>query len=420
MNPTKPLWKRAMLLPLFILFAFLPAPADAIGDFVASPAINAPAAAVFICDLKTGEEMAAHNIDIPLVPASIMKSVTIATLLEKVGPRYRYLTPVYVQGTVSDGVLDGNLVVKASGDPSVNTRHAPGSEDITAEISDALKAFGITRITGQVKIDESGFPGPAVNPAWAQGDLQHSYGTGTHGFNFEDNASGKRAVHDPAGVFRTRLKAALAKAGITIGGATVNVDGPETMLGQHQSETIDDVMRSCMMRSDNQYAEAFLRLVGKTYGKEGSTAEGASQLMRHWRDRKANLDGVKVVDGSGLSRSNRITARFMADVLTKMAGNPYYASFFPLAGQEGTLRSLLKTTPLEGRIAMKTGSMNGIQCYAGYKLDDDYTPTHVVVVMMNDMGNRAAARRQVERLLLRTFTNETDINVYDNETDQQD
>ena len=93
----------------------------------------------------------------------------------------------------------------------------------------------------------------------------------------------------------------------------------------------------------------------------------------------------------------------MADVLMCMADNPYYASFFPLAGQEGTLKRFLAGSALEGLIALKTGSMSGIQCYAGYKLDENYAPTHVVVVMMNDMANRTAARSQVETLLLKTF-----------------
>lgn len=397
----------AMMLTLAVAFA------DALSDFTSSPAINAPQASVYILDLKTGRELAAHNISTPLIPASIMKSVTIATLLEKVGPNYRYVTPVYLDGHVKDGVLAGNIVVEASGDPSLNTTHAPGSEDLVTEIVTALGKLGIKSVEGGVVIDESRFPGPAVNPGWAQGDLPHAYGTGTHGFNFSDNASGNRSVADPAGVFRGRLGAALKKAGISIGSAPVRTSGKKHLLGEHRSEPIDEIMRSCMMRSDNQFAEGFLRLVGATYGKNGSSAEGARRQKEHWASRRADMHGVEIVDGSGLSRTNRVTARFMADMLSKMAGNPYYASFFPLAGQEGTLRKFLKDTPLEGYVAMKTGSMSGIQCYAGYKLDDEYVPTHVIVVMLNEMKDRASARKQVERLLLRTFTGNNDYTTYE-------
>ncbi len=115
------------------------------------------------------------------------------------------------------------------------------------------------------------------------------------------------------------------------------------------------------------------------------------------------MQGVNIVDGSGLSRQNRVTARFMAYVLAERSENPYYASFFPLAGQEGTLRSFLAETPLEGYVALKTGSMKGIQCYAGYKLDDNYAPTHIIVVMMNEMTNRTAAREGLKKALLTVF-----------------
>lgn len=52
---------------------------------------------------------------------------------------------------------------------------------------------------------------------------------------------------------------------------------------------------------------------------------------------------------------------------------------------------------------MKTGSMKGIQCYAGYKLDDDYAPTHIIVVIMNEMTNRSSAREGLKKALLEIF-----------------
>ncbi len=125
--------------------------------------------------------------------------------------------------------------------------------------------------------------------------------------------------------------------------------------------------------------------------------------MNLWRKHKAPMNSVNIVDGSGLSRSNRVTAEFMASVLKERSGNPYYASFFPLAGQEGTLKKFLCGTPLEGYVAMKTGSMKGIQCYAGYKLDDDYVPTHIIVVMLNNMSNRSLAREAVSGVLMSVF-----------------
>ena len=159
-----------------------------------------------------------------------------------------------------------------------------------------------------------------------------------------------------------------------------------------------------MMRSDNLFAESMLRTYGKLEGTDGSTNQSSSRAMSLWKEKNFPLDGVQIVDGSGLSRSNRVTANFMSELLLNMSGNPYYASFFPLAGQEGTLKRFLAGTELDSYIAMKTGSMRGIQCYAGYKLDDDYVPTHVIVIMMNDITkSRDKAIKAAENMLLSIF-----------------
>lgn len=159
-----------------------------------------------------------------------------------------------------------------------------------------------------------------------------------------------------------------------------------------------------MMRSDNLFAESMLRTYGKVGGGDGSTKDATIQEMILWQEKELPLEGVEIVDGSGLSRSNRMTANFMSELLKNMSDNPHYASFFPLAGQEGTLKKFLADTPLDSYIAMKTGSMRGIQCYAGYKLDDDYKPTHVIVIIMNDLpANRDKAKQAAEKMLLSIF-----------------
>ncbi len=159
-----------------------------------------------------------------------------------------------------------------------------------------------------------------------------------------------------------------------------------------------------MMRSDNLYAESMLRLYGKETTGQGSTSSGASEEMKYWKKHGIDMSGVEIIDGSGLSRSNRVTAKMMTGVLRDMADDVDYVSYFPLAGQEGTLRKFLADTPLDSYIALKTGSMSGIQCYAGYKLDDDFAPTHTVVVIVNDFRcDRSTVRNAVSRMLLDIF-----------------
>lgn len=376
--------------------------AGVIDDFTSSKGINSSNSAFLVLDLNSGKILASHNETKPLIPASIMKCVTTATLLSQLAEDYRYETKVYATGPVSYGELEGNLLVIGSGDPSLNSRHVDNNPDVCSEIATMLHSAGISKIKGKIVVDEDIWSGPAIPPSWMSGDLPHAYGTGSHGLNFEDNATGSRSVSNPAGVFSTRLRSVLSRYGITIGDESVR-QGERELLFTHRSVPLDEIMRSCMMRSDNQYAEGLLRTFGVQETGKGNTSQSASHEMEYWRKHKAPMSGVNIVDGSGLSRQNRVTANFMAHVLASRASDPYYASFFPLAGQEGTLKNFLVNTPLEGYIAMKTGSMKGIQCYAGYKLDDDYVPTHAVVIIMNELTDRGKAKEAVKNALMRIF-----------------
>lgn len=396
--------RRQLLLYILMLSVALQAFAgEATERFLSRTGLDPDRVSILIEELPSGKVLESHNTETPLIPASIMKSVTIATLIDKTGPDMRYSTKVYLTAPVRKGVVDGNIVVVGSGDPSLNSTCEPQSADFVREIVDALKKRKVTEIKGRIVVNGDVFSGPDIPPTWAKGDLPHSYGTGTHGFNFENNASGKRSVSNPTAVFETRLRRALTDAGISLGGESLQ-EGERTEILDHLSPTVDEIMRSCMMRSDNMMAESLLRTYSVERGGDGSTSDAAEAEARFWKSRKAPMDGVVIVDGSGLSRSNRVTGEFMAYVLREMSGDPVYASFFPLAGQEGTLRRFLADTPLDSYIAMKTGSMSGIQCYAGYKLDDDYAPTHVVVVIINGMNmSRDKVRSALQELLLTVF-----------------
>lgn len=372
--------------------------------FAASGAVDASKCSVLVIDLSTGKVTNALNERVPLVPASINKAATIAALLKKSGIDYHYETYVYAGGEISNGVLEGDLLTIGSGDPSLGAEVEPKGSNIIREITDALLDAGIDSIAGDVTVDKSIFPGPSTPPSWSSGDLSRAYGTGCHGFNYHRNASGSSSVANPSGVFASELRNAITAAGIKIGNSRHTGSEKNNLLFKHVSPPIDEIMRSCMMRSDNLYAEAFLRTTALLNGKEGSTTAGAAIETEYWRKKHLPMSGVNIVDGSGLSRSNRMTAEFMAAVLKFMADDVDFASFFPLAGQEGTLRTFMKDTPLDSYLALKTGSMNGIQCYAGYKLDDDYAPTHVVVVMINGFkSSRDAVKKAVSNMLLQIF-----------------
>ena len=398
--------KRSLLILLISLLC-LPIFADegkeAISQFLKTNGIPDNSVSVKIIDLSDGSTVASHNETASLVPASIMKSVTTAALLQSAGPDWRYHTRVYIDGPNDFGYLRGNVIVEGACDPTLNSDKEPFSEDILEEICRALTSQRINRIEGSIIIDENNFSGAPRPESWAKEDCNKYYGTGSHALNYSDNARGDFAVHDPSSNFRNLLKNRLAYNGIEME-EKVLVEGRRIQIHDHLSAPLDEIMRSCMMRSDNLFAESMLRTYDKLEGGDGSTPAAASREMDLWQSQNLPLEGVNIVDGSGLSRSNRVTANFMSELLKNMSPNPHYASFFPLAGQEGTLKKFLAGTELDSYIAMKTGSMRGIQCYAGYKLDDDYMPTHVIVIIMNDITkSRQKAQQAAENLLLTIF-----------------
>lgn len=382
-------------------------PEEALERFLNHSGVPRQSVAVKLTDLSAGHVLASHNSSTPLIPASIMKSVTVATLLEKTSPEWRWHTRIYTDGEVRDGVLYGNIIVEGALDPSVNSEVEPFGTDILQEICGVLSAMGVKSVEGDIIVENGGIAGTPRPSSWQQADFVHSYGTGCHPFNFSNNCNGHRSVENPSSVFRARLRSSLLKSGITVSGEKIS-GADRSLIFDHVSPPLDEVMRSCMMRSDNLFAESMLRTFGLLSDGDGSTTDAAKRELQSWKKRGVPMKGVHIVDGSGLSRENRVTADFMTAVLVENSGDVQYASFFPLAGQDGTLKNFLAETPLEGYMAMKTGSMKGIQCYAGYLLDENYVPTHTVVIIMNDFKDRSKARNAAQEMLLEIFAAERD------------
>lgn len=380
-------------------------PEEALNALLDSKSINKEQTSVYIWDLEGDYTVASHRAQYPITPASVMKCVTTAALKSVLPYTSRLTTSVYMQGNKpKGGVFRGRLIVEGAGDPSLNDNRHKGQEDFTAVIAKALKNKGITTFHGEIKVDESKFAGPSTPSSWLPADLSASYGTGFHAFNFEGNSSGKKAVNNPAAVFKKKLGDALNAEGIEFVEENLTEGGgAKQLLVSYSSPSLSNLMRSCMFRSDNLYAESFMRLFGLQNGTDGSVASSARVAMQHWDALNYPVDGIEIIDGSGLSRNNLLTAEFLGSVLKAMKDDPEYVSFFPLVGEEGTVKSFMKDTPLQGYMALKTGSMNGIQAYAGYVLDADYMPTHVVVVITNGMKNREAFRSALSSFFLEIF-----------------
>jgi serine-type D-Ala-D-Ala carboxypeptidase/endopeptidase (penicillin-binding protein 4) len=109
-----------------------------------------------------------------MMPASNMKILTLAVAAESLGWDYRFATTLEARGTISNGVLHGDLIVKSNGDPTINTRNARGTA-VFDEWAQALRGAGIESIDGRIIGDDQAFDDEGIGAGWAWDYLQYDY-----------------------------------------------------------------------------------------------------------------------------------------------------------------------------------------------------------------------------------------------------
>jgi serine-type D-Ala-D-Ala carboxypeptidase/endopeptidase (penicillin-binding protein 4) len=171
-----------------------PAPVDsrvALRQFVDSltsaPEFRSMHWGVLVVDPGRGETLYARNADKLFMPASNQKLITGAAALTQLGPDFRFPTTLLARGPVRDGVLDGDLLVRGSGDPSVSAsmRGADALAPLRA-LGDSLKAKGITRVRGRVVAAPSPFTDSPLGFGWSWDDLDAPYSAGVDALFFNE------------------------------------------------------------------------------------------------------------------------------------------------------------------------------------------------------------------------------------------
>ena len=161
------------------------------------PPFNRVSWGVSVVD-DAGRPLYQRNADRLFVPASNTKLVVAAVATALLPPDYRMRTSVYVNGTLRDGVVDGDLVLYGRGDPTWSERCfgidtlAPGACDSTFTaidaIAESLIARGVLRVTGRIVGDGSYFETTLVHPGWDVFDINWWYAAPVSGLGFHDNS----------------------------------------------------------------------------------------------------------------------------------------------------------------------------------------------------------------------------------------
>ena len=142
-----------------------------------------------------------------------------------------------------------------------------------------------------------------------------------------------------------------------------------TLLAEHLSPLLREVVALINKPSDNLITEITLKTLGKEVRGEGTTAVGVQVLREFLQSAGLEMGAVHIVDGSGLSRINGVSAENFVRLLEYMHRLPHSEAFresLPVYGVDGTLRNRLRGTPVQGNGYAKTGSLNRVSSLSGY------------------------------------------------------
>jgi D-alanyl-D-alanine carboxypeptidase/D-alanyl-D-alanine-endopeptidase (penicillin-binding protein 4) len=331
---------------------------------LAVPHVSASASAAVAFDLETGTAVFSRNDELALAPASNEKLPVTYAALAGLGPDFRIETDVLGEGGLVGTTWRGSIVLQGHGDPTLSRT------DLTW-LARQVRGAGIHRIAGAVVGDESYFDSRRTGPGWKRS----FYITQSPPLSaltvdrtwFHTHHSGAPALA-AAFLFRDALRA----AGVSVtGSASVGRARDDAMpLGQVLSPPLLQIVRFMDHQSDNFTAEMLLKQLGAAAGVLGTSAAGAAQVREILATAGVPVAGIRLVDGSGLSPYDRLTARAIVGILRAAWADPQlrgpFVAALAVSGRSGTLRDRLRRAPAAGVVQAKTGTTTIASALSGF------------------------------------------------------
>jgi D-alanyl-D-alanine carboxypeptidase/D-alanyl-D-alanine-endopeptidase (penicillin-binding protein 4) len=351
--------------------------AATLAPLVADPNLGALTGRV--TDAMTGAQLWAQGADVPMQPASTNKVLTTAAALLALDRDARLTTRVMASGR------PGVVVLKGGGDPTLSA--VPAGQDAwykgaarISDLADQVRRSGANVTT--VQVDVSAYSGPTMAPGWDPadidgGDIAPMEAVMLDGGRTQPVSVESRRSTTPA------LDAGRALAvALKVDPATVTVLPSGLRGGQEiasvQSPPLIERLRQMMNESDNVMAESIGREVAAEQNRPQSF-DGAVQAVLSQLDKgKIDTGGARLLDSSGLSVDDRLTAETLDGVVNAAASSDQpnlrpLLDLLPIAGGSGTLSNRYLDSDA-GRAALgylraKTGSLTGTNSLAGIVTD---------------------------------------------------
>ncbi|MBC7602839.1 MAG: D-alanyl-D-alanine carboxypeptidase/D-alanyl-D-alanine-endopeptidase [Ramlibacter sp.] len=368
-----------------------------------------------------------HRPTQPMNPASVAKLTTTYAGLDLLGPAFTWSTPVYVEGTVRDGTLYGNLYIKGQGDPKLVV------ENLWL-LMRRVQGLGIRAINGDIVLDRTAFEVPAQDPGAFDGEPLRPYNASPDALliNFKSlmmtftPRDGQALVHvepplagvqlpanaalakgdcgdwraglradfsdasrvrfagaypancgerlwpiasgDPSGYAARAVAGMWQQLGGTLTGRARDGRVPATLAPAFEvsSPALSELVRDINKFSNNVMAQqVFLTLSLKRRGT--GTFAGSREIVRQWWRERIGGEPPTMDNGSGLSRDERISAQQLASLLQSAWASPVMPelmSSLPVSGVDGTMKRT--RSKAAGVAHLKTGSLRDVSAVAGY------------------------------------------------------
>jgi len=159
-------------------------------DFSVDPDLENTSWAFSAFNITDNTQLASHNPNLSLTPASTQKLVTTITALAVLGPSYQFETVLQYDGKLTNGSLSGNLFITGTGDPTLGSALMHDSlsmGNLFGKWLAAIKQNGIAQIEGSLVADGSWFDDHIIPPKWIWEDMGNYYGAGAHALTINEN-----------------------------------------------------------------------------------------------------------------------------------------------------------------------------------------------------------------------------------------
>jgi serine-type D-Ala-D-Ala carboxypeptidase/endopeptidase (penicillin-binding protein 4) len=387
-----------------------------------------------VVDPASGTELYEDRSDVAVIPASNLKLLVSAAVLDRFGPDHELETVLAIDGDDLWLIGSGD---PAAGDPRIAEKRGEKVTSVLDRFADALAGSGLREVKGHLYYYDGAFDDVRVHPSWSRAFLTDWYAAPVAGLNFNDNcvdvtvrpaalgepaayeavppvrgieivnetisggegAAGisrarssdvftmsggvkaekkleSKPVTDPGAFFADALRANLSSHGIEVRGETRRGGRPPAgarAVTRHVT-VLRDVLWRINKNSQNLFAEAMAKYLGRAYeiargsaDARGSWESGSLAVREFLRRQGVDASKFAIVDGSGLSRENRVTTRGQTQLLATMARHRYADVFresLGVSGLDGTIAR--RMSDIAGRVRAKTGSIRGVRSLSGY------------------------------------------------------